>query len=89
MLFLMVYVPMNTCACAHTHAQLICCFFFCGGQRSITYLFPSGLFEKRARPLMKVSNWLLEHLEGQMGLLRLQYNLQLKSLDFLLALALL
>lgn len=29
-------------------------FFSCGHQRSIAYLFPSGLFEKKARPLMKV-----------------------------------
>ncbi len=29
-------------------------FFFSHPQRSIAYLFPSGLFEKKARPLMKV-----------------------------------
>lgn len=28
--------------------------FFCGQQRSIAYLFPSSLFEKKARPVMKV-----------------------------------
>lgn len=49
-------------------------FFLFGVQRSITYLFPSGLFEKRAHPLMKVSNWLFEYLVGQIGLLRLQYD---------------